>query len=174
MRALRERIKPGTINVRDIIEGGPGVLTGIVIDAAVALAWVFPDEHNAAADAILESLEHQAVVVPANWSVEVADALAAGEQTGTHHRGQRRFVTLLETLDVVEYACEPASASQARLAVLRPHRLRRRRAMCENLPLATFDLAHPEGGRDAPGRRVTISTSPPISRCRAASADRSM
>ena len=57
-------------------------MTGIVIDAAVALAWVFPDEHNAAADAILESLEHQAVVVPGHWSVEVADALAVGEQTG--------------------------------------------------------------------------------------------
>ena len=63
-------------------------MTGIVIDAAVALAWVFPDEHNAAADAILESLEHQAAVVPGNWSVEVADALAVGEQTGQHHRGQ--------------------------------------------------------------------------------------
>ena len=121
-------------------------MTGIVIDAAVALAWVFPDEHNAAADAILESLEHQAVVVPANWSVEVADALAVGEQTGriTEARVQR-FVTLLETLNVVEYACEPASAVGRRGSLCRDYGLTAYDAayldlaMREDLPLATFD-----------------------------------
>ena len=121
-------------------------MTGIVIDAAVALAWVFPDKHSAAADTILESLDYETVVVPGNWSVEVADALAAGVQTGSITEvAAQRFVTLLETLDVVEYACEPAAALGRRIALCREHRLSAHDAayldiaMREDLPLATFE-----------------------------------
>ena len=121
-------------------------MTGIVIDASVALAWVFPDKHSAAADAILESLDYDTVVVPANWSVEVADALVAGARTGNiTEAGVQRFVTLLETLDVVEYACEPTAAVGRRTSLCRDHGLTAYDAayldlaMRENLPLATFE-----------------------------------
>ncbi len=121
-------------------------MTGIVIDAAVALAWIYPDKHSAAADTILESLDYETVVGPGNWSVEVADALAAGVQTGSiTETAAQRFVTLLETLDVVEYACEPAAALSRRIALCREHRLTAHDAayldiaMRESLPLATFD-----------------------------------
>ena len=121
-------------------------MTGIVIDAAVALAWVFPDEHNAAADAILQSLEYQAAVVPGNWSVEVADALATAEQTGSITEARvQRFATLLETLNVVEYACEPPSAVGRRISLCRNYGLTAYEAayldlaMREELPLATFE-----------------------------------
>ena len=55
-------------------------MNGVVVDASVALAWGFPDEGNAYADAVLEGLEGQAVVVPALWPVEVANALLVGER----------------------------------------------------------------------------------------------
>ena len=121
-------------------------MTGIVIDAAVALAWVFPDEHNAAADAILESLEHQTVVVPGNWSVEVADALAMSEQTDSLSEARvQRFAMLLETLNIVECAFEPGSAVGRRISLCRDYGLTAYEAayldlaMREDLPLATFE-----------------------------------
>ena len=121
-------------------------MTGIVIDAVVALAWVFPDKDSAAADAILESLDYETVVVPGNWSVEVADALAVGVQTGSiSEAGVQRFVTLLETLDVIEYACEPAAAVGRRISLCRDFGLTAYDAayldlaMREDLPLATFE-----------------------------------
>ncbi len=121
-------------------------MTGIVVEAAVVLAWVFPDKHNAEADAILESLAFETVVVPGNWSVEVADALAVGVHVGSiTEAGVQRFVTLLETLDIVEYACEPTAAVGRRIALGRDFGLTAHDAayldiaMREGLPLATLD-----------------------------------
>jgi predicted nucleic acid-binding protein len=51
-----------------------------VLDASTALAWCFPDEASDRADAVLLALEGQAVLVPAVWSLEVANALLVGER----------------------------------------------------------------------------------------------
>ncbi len=54
----------------------------VVVDASIALAWAFPDEQTAAADAALERLAVEDGVVPALWWFEVRNALIAGERRG--------------------------------------------------------------------------------------------
>jgi len=49
-----------------------------VLDASVALAWCFPDESNAYADALLHRFRDETAMVPAIWPLEVANALVVG------------------------------------------------------------------------------------------------
>lgn len=53
-----------------------------VLDASVALAWVFDDEASPAADRVLERLEHEPAIAPAHWPLEVANALRTAERRG--------------------------------------------------------------------------------------------
>ena len=55
-------------------------MTGIVIDASVALAWCFPDEASEYADGVLVALEGRAILVPALWSVEITNAVLMAER----------------------------------------------------------------------------------------------
>jgi hypothetical protein len=45
------------------------------VDAYTALAWCFPDEISEYADRVLVALESKTILVPAVWSLEVANAL---------------------------------------------------------------------------------------------------
>jgi predicted nucleic acid-binding protein len=78
-------------------------LSLVVVDASTALAWCFPDETSARAEAVLQGLEGETVVVPAVWSLEIANAVLVGER---HKRLRQpeilRFLTLLENLSIVE------------------------------------------------------------------------
>jgi predicted nucleic acid-binding protein len=79
------------------------IANGIVVDASVALAWCFPDEESAYAHSVLVALENQTVLVPAIWSVEIANALVVGERRKRIRRPEmRRFIELLKVLRVVE------------------------------------------------------------------------
>ncbi|MCY0899644.1 MAG: type II toxin-antitoxin system VapC family toxin [Firmicutes bacterium] len=49
-----------------------------VLDASAALAWCFPDESNAYADALLHRFRNETAMVPAIWPLEVANALVVG------------------------------------------------------------------------------------------------
>lgn len=49
-----------------------------VIDASVALSWVYSDEQSAASDALLARVADQGAVVPALWRLEIANALQVG------------------------------------------------------------------------------------------------
>ena len=51
-----------------------------VLDNSVTMAWCFPDENNAYAEMVLRSLRSSAAVVPAIWSLEVANTLLVGER----------------------------------------------------------------------------------------------
>ena len=55
-----------------------------MLDASIALAWCFEDETTAETDGILDRLEGDFAVVPAIWSLEVANALLTAE-----HRTRR-------------------------------------------------------------------------------------
>jgi predicted nucleic acid-binding protein len=80
-----------------------GIVTGIVIDASVALAWCFPDEASDYADGVLVALEDRTVMVPAIWSVEIANALLVGERRKRIRQPEvRRFVELLKGLSIIE------------------------------------------------------------------------
>jgi predicted nucleic acid-binding protein len=54
-------------------------LSQVVVDASIALAWCFPDETSDYADAVLVSLEGKTMLVPAVWSLEIANAVLVGE-----------------------------------------------------------------------------------------------
>ena len=49
-----------------------------VIDASVALSWVYSDEHNAVSDALLARVSLEGAVVPSLWRLEVANSLQTG------------------------------------------------------------------------------------------------
>jgi predicted nucleic acid-binding protein len=76
-------------------------LTGVVVDASVALAWCFPDEGSDYADKVLVALDGGSILVPAVWPLEVANAILVGERSKRlHQREIQRFSTLLENLSV--------------------------------------------------------------------------
>lgn len=78
-------------------------MSGIVIDASVALAWCFPDEESDYADSVLLALENETAIVPAIWAVELANALLVGERRKRIHQPEvRRFVELVMGLSVVQ------------------------------------------------------------------------
>ena len=60
----------------------------LVIDASIALSWVFPDEESAVANAVLDRLPVEAAIVPAVWSLEMTNALLIGERRGRLSREQ--------------------------------------------------------------------------------------
>lgn len=53
----------------------------LVLDASVALAWIFPDEQDPMADSVLERIGDGAAV-PSVWILEVLNALLVGERRG--------------------------------------------------------------------------------------------
>ena len=78
-------------------------MTGVVIDASTALAWCFPDESSDYADSVLVALEGKTILVPAIWSLEIANAVLVGERKKRLRQPEiLRFITLLENLSVLE------------------------------------------------------------------------
>jgi predicted nucleic acid-binding protein len=47
----------------------------LVLDASVALAWIYPDETTDAVRAVFDSVANDGAVVPAAWRLEVANGL---------------------------------------------------------------------------------------------------
>jgi len=78
-------------------------LKGVVVDASVALAWCFPDEASNYADGVLVALEGHAILVPAVWGLEIANAVLTGERSKRLRQPEiRRFTTLLDSLSLVQ------------------------------------------------------------------------
>jgi predicted nucleic acid-binding protein len=99
-------------------------LTGVVVDASTALAWCFPDETSDYADGVLVSLEGKTILVPAVWSLEIANAVLVGERKKRLHQPEiRRFTTLLESLSLVQDAQPAAEQVTNVLPLAREHSL---------------------------------------------------
>lgn len=130
-----------------------------VLDTSVALAWCFEDESSPAADEILDLLLSSEAVVPAIWSVEVANALLAGERRKRIRPAEvTRSLELLRSLNIrLDDAGLRLEAGEL-VALARAQRLSAydatylSLAMREGIPLATLDRAL---GRAA--RQVGIS-----------------
>lgn len=83
-------------------------MTSVALDASTALAWCFPDETSSRADAVLVGLEGATVLVPAVWSLEIANAVLVGErQKRLRHPEILRFLMLIESLSVIEDSQPP-------------------------------------------------------------------
>lgn len=131
-------------------------MSGIVLDASVALAWCFPDEVSDYADRVLLQAQGSDLHVPALWAIEIANALWIGERRGRIHSPEiRRFADLLTDLNIVEDLQRLPVAVGNILPLAREHNISaydaayldlaiRRRA-----PLATLDAAQQAAARAA-------------------------
>jgi predicted nucleic acid-binding protein len=129
-------------------------LTGIVVDASVALAWCFPDEASDYADDVLVALEGQPVLVPAVWPLEVANALLVGQRRKRITQPEvRRFVELLEGLTIHQNSLPVAGSVSNILPLAREYGLSAydasylEVAIRWNAPLATLDSELDKAGR---------------------------
>ncbi len=78
-------------------------MSGIVVDASVALAWFFPDGASEYADAVLDALEGHPALVPAVWALEVTNAVVVAERRRRISQPEiRRFIELLGGLTINE------------------------------------------------------------------------
>jgi predicted nucleic acid-binding protein len=131
-------------------------LTGIVIDASVALAWCFPDEGSEYADGVLVGLEGHAILVPALWSVEITNAVLMAERRKRVKQPEiRRFVELLDGLTVIMDSQSVTEDVSNILPIAREYGLSAYDAVYLDVavrhgaPLATLDSALQKAGRKA-------------------------
>ena len=120
-------------------------MSGFVLDASVAVAWLLDDEEEARAAAALGQLETEVGLVPQFWHLEVRNALLGAERPRRMrgHEVDERLRTLAEL--PVRTDTEPRIWTAFALA--RTHRLSMYDAMYLELaersdaPLATLDKA---------------------------------
>jgi predicted nucleic acid-binding protein len=131
-------------------------LTGIVVDASVALAWCFSDETSAEADIVLLALEGRTALVPAVWPLEVTNAISAAERRKRITRQDViRFLDLLEALTIRQDSLSISASVTAILPLTRAHGLSAydaaylELAIRHSVPLATLDLRLEEAARRA-------------------------
>ena len=118
----------------------------VVVDASVALAWCFPDEASNYADGVLVALEGKKILVPAVWSLEIANAILTGERQ--KRLGQlevQRFITLLASLPLTQDVLPANQYVRDVLPLAREYGLSAYDAaylelsIRQNAPLATLD-----------------------------------
>lgn len=131
-------------------------MTGIVVDASVALAWCFPDEASQYADTVLIALEGKRVLVPAVWPLEVTNAVVVAERRKRVSQPEiRRFVELLEGLTINEDSLPVAGSMSNILPLAREYGLSAydasylEVAIRHSAPLATLDSGLEKAGRKA-------------------------
>ena len=131
-------------------------MTGIVVDASVALAWCFPDEASGYAETVLIALEGKRVLVPAVWPLEVTNAVVVAERRKRVSQPEiRRFVELLEGLTIHEDSLPVAGSVSNILPLAREYGLSAydasylEVAIRHGAPLATLDSGLEKAGRKA-------------------------
>ena len=93
-----------------------------VVDASVTMAWCFEDEARPATEDLLDRLIHDEAIVPALWTLEVANVLLMAERQDRMTEAQAtRFVQLLGQLPIRTESA-PVDVS-ALLALGRRHNL---------------------------------------------------
>jgi len=121
-------------------------MPGFVIDASVAMTWLFLDETTAATQRLLKELSNRAAVVPALWYLEIANVLALAERKGrVSPRETDDFIAVLASARIEVDNEGPARAFSHLLPLCRTHRLTSYDALYldlairRHLPLATLD-----------------------------------
>ena len=127
-----------------------------MVDASVALAWCFPDEASAYADAVLVALEGRTVIVPAVWALEITNAVLVAERRKRVKQAEvRRFVQLLGGLTIIEQSQRVADTVTNVLPLAREYDLSSYHAayldvaVRQGAPLATLDSTLEKAGRSA-------------------------
>jgi predicted nucleic acid-binding protein len=115
----------------------------LVIDASVIASWHFPDEKNAAADAVMDRLRNDDAMVPGHWWFEVRNALLVGERRG--RTTPEKTALFLEFLTQFHFSIVSLPDEDVVMTLARRHRLSfydaayLELAQREGVPLATFD-----------------------------------
>jgi predicted nucleic acid-binding protein len=132
-------------------------LSRLVLDASVALCWLFEDQATAYTDSILDRLADQDDAVTSTiWPLEVANVIAVSERRKLIRPAQG--AAFLEELGQLPIRLEEVSTDRAFGSILdcaRRYRLSAYDAsyldlaMRESLPLATVDNALRAAGRAA-------------------------
>ena len=128
-----------------------------VLDASVTLAWCFPDERTAYAEAALDLLANGAeAMAPAIWPFEVANALLVGEKRKRVTVAQ--VTSILQRITDLPISVDPVQIGRAFQQVLP---LARQTELTEydaaylelalrlGLPLATLDAKLRQSAKDA-------------------------
>ncbi|WP_020202955.1 MULTISPECIES: type II toxin-antitoxin system VapC family toxin [Cupriavidus] len=133
----------------------------LVLDASVALAWLFERTEPAQADCagrVLAALPSCRVLVPPLWHVETANALLVAERRQVVSEAQvADFVAKLGRLPIETDVAAPAERSEVVMGLAREHALTAYDASYLDLALrsgaalATFDVALADAMRRAGG-----------------------
>jgi predicted nucleic acid-binding protein len=117
-----------------------------VLDASVALSWLFRDEETPASMAIHAMTDDHRVVVPPHWFAEMANGIRQGERRERCASGDApAFLSLLGLLDYELSGLAPFDQFAVLLPLAREHDLTvydaayLHCAISRGLPLATFD-----------------------------------
>jgi predicted nucleic acid-binding protein len=95
-----------------------------VLDGSVALAWLFHDEHDPYADAIIAMLPNVEMIVPRLWHLEIANVLLVGERRGRCTAADTsRWLSYLSRLPIVADGETENQAWSATVGLARQHRL---------------------------------------------------
>jgi predicted nucleic acid-binding protein len=131
-------------------------LTGVVIDASLALAWCFPDGASEYADGVLVALEGRTVMVPPVWALEITNAVLVAERRKRVKQADvRRFVELLGGLTLIEQSQTAIDTVSSVLPLARQYGLSAFDAayldvaVRQGAPLATLDSTLEKAGRSA-------------------------
>src|SRR5512135_1118817 len=124
----------------------PAASDRFVLDGSVTLAWLFHDERDTYADAIVGKLPHLEMVVPRLWHLEVANVLLVGERRGRCTQADTTsWLGFLSGLPVLVDGATEARAWSDTINLARQHGLSEydaaylELALREDLPLATLD-----------------------------------
>ena len=133
-----------------------------VLDASMALAWLFPrlDPAEAAlADQALDELDHEEFAVPAIWYGEVANGILRGERKGLVTQSQTAaFLAELDAAEIETETDSPRLRQSVVLVLARTYGLTAYDAIYLELalrrgaPLVTFDSKLADAMRKAGGR----------------------
>ncbi len=117
-----------------------------VLDASVALAWLFKDEETPASMAIHAMTDDHQLVVPPHWFAEIANGIWQGERRGRCQPGELPgFLHILNLLSFWVDTLAPFAQFSLVLPIAREHNLTiydaayLHCAVSNRLPLATFD-----------------------------------
>lgn len=131
-------------------------MTGVVIDASLALAWCFPDGASEYADGVLVALEGRTVMVPPVWALEITNAVLVAERRKRAKLADvRRFVELLGGLTIIEQSQTVIDTVSSVLPLARQYGLSAFDAayldvaVRQGAPLATLDSTLEKAGRSA-------------------------
>ncbi len=117
-----------------------------VLDGSVTLAWLFQDEQDPYADAIITKLPHLEMLVPRLWHLEVANVLLVGERRKRCTQADTtNWLTFLAGLPIVVDSSTEVRAWSDTIGLARQHGLSEydaaylELALRTGTPLATLD-----------------------------------